>query len=63
MSYVLKPTKMKFKDPVSGNYIGINAITDVSGMVIPNPPNTNGTYILKCTVSNGTKTYSWISES
>lgn len=63
MSYIFKPTKMKFKDPVSGNYIDINAIADTSGTIIPNPPNTNGTYILKCTVSNGTKTYSWISES
>lgn len=27
MSYILKPTKMKFKDPVSGNYVNINAVS------------------------------------
>lgn len=27
MSYVLKPTKMKFKDPISGNYVNINAVS------------------------------------
>ena len=26
--YTLKPTKMKFKDPISNNYVGINAISD-----------------------------------
>lgn len=27
---------------------------------IPNPPSTDGTYTLQCTVSNGVTTYSWI---
>lgn len=61
MSIILKPKKIKFKDPVSGGYIGINSVTDSSGIPIPNPPSTNGTYTLRCVVSNGSKTYSWVS--
>ena len=29
---------------------------------IPDGPSSDGTYVLKCTVSSGTKTYSWVSE-
>lgn len=28
----------------------------------PAPPSQDGTYVLKCTVSNGSVTYSWVSE-
>ena len=28
---------------------------------IPEAPDTDGTYVLRCTVSNGTKTYTWVS--
>jgi len=39
---------------------------DIKGKVeqlygIPEPPSTNGTYKLVCTVANGVKTYSWVS--
>ena len=27
---------------------------------VPEPPSTNGTYVLQCVVSSGTKTYSWV---
>ena len=30
------------------------------GRLMPNPPSTDGTYTLQCTVSNGVATYSWI---
>lgn len=30
--------------------------------VLPSLPSTDGTYILKVTVSNGTPTYSWVNE-
>ena len=30
------------------------------GRQMPNPPSTDGTYTLQCTVSNGVATYSWI---
>ena len=33
---------------------------DVTANNIPAAPTTNGEYLLKCTVSNGTKTYAWI---
>lgn len=29
---------------------------------IPDAPNANGTYVLKCTVSNGVATYSWVTQ-
>lgn len=35
----------------------------VKGADIPEPPKANGTYRLKCVVSNGVKTYSWELES
>lgn len=63
MSVKLKPSKIKFKDPISNQYIGINSL-DISGeAVIPEPPSINGTYTLRCVVSNGTVTYSWVSTS
>lgn len=33
---------------------------DVTANNIPAAPTTNGEYLLKCTVSNGTKTYAWV---
>ena len=35
---------------------------DVIGNIenIPQPPSANGTYTLKCTVSSGVPTYSWV---
>ncbi len=61
MSIILKKQRIKYKDPDSGTYKTINAF-DLSGeAVIPTPPSTNGTYTLRCTVSNGNKTYSWVS--
>lgn len=35
-------------------------ITALEGK-IPTPPSTDGTYVLKCTVADGTPTYSWVS--
>lgn len=35
-------------------------ITSLEGK-IPTPPSTDGTYVLKCTVADGTPTYSWVS--
>lgn len=35
-------------------------ITD--GVNIPNPPTTDGTYTLKCTVASGVATYSWVKD-
>ena len=63
MSVTLKPTKIKYKDPNSQRYIGINSLNISGEAVIPNPPTTNGTYTLRCVVSNGVATYSWVSTS
>lgn len=38
----------------------LNIVTDVK---VPNPPSSNGTYVLECTVASGTPTYSWVAQS
>ena len=43
-------------------YVGCSATSTGGTKIIPLPvpPVTNGTYILQCTVNNGTVAYSWI---
>ena len=45
-------------------YIPIASNSAVSGLLtrVPEAPATNGTYVLKATVSGGVKTYSWVAE-
>lgn len=45
-------------------YVGCNADSTNGKKIIafPEPPATNGTYVLKATVSSGTITYSWVAE-
>lgn len=46
-------------DSYSGVYAG--AAIEITGLM--QPPLTNGSYLLKATVNNGTVTYSWVAES
>ena len=57
--------------PIDGHYIGIDNTSmgydSVNNQIyarqqLPTPPVSDGTYVLKCTVSSGTATYSWIVE-
>ena len=45
-------------------YVGCNSDSTNGKKIIafPEPPATNGTYVLKATVSSGTITYSWVAE-
>lgn len=36
-------------------------VKDEMSIIIPEPPTTDGTYVLKATVSGGVVTYSWVS--
>lgn len=37
-----------------------DAITNKEESIIPDPPTTDGTYTLQCTVTNGVATYAWV---
>lgn len=39
-------------------YLGGNKI--ITNAIIPDPPTTDGTYTLQCTVTNGVATYAWV---
>ena len=47
-------------DGESGKQLELNELIAYIGL--PTPPLENGTYILKATISNGTPTYSWVTE-
>ena len=45
----------------SNSQMALVPLTDVKEL--PDTPTTDGTYVLKCTVADGTATYSWEAES
>ncbi len=57
-------TKLVLNDRNTGldSYSGIYAGAAIEKSGLMKPPMTNGTYVLKVTVSGGTATYSWVSE-
>lgn len=43
-------------------YPSVKAVYDFVNNKVPDAPTTDGNYILKCSISSGTPTYSWVQE-
>ena len=58
-------SSVKTFDWKGNNDVSIQSMGNVPNgtSVVISPPSANGTYKLKCTVSSGTPTYSWVADS
>ena len=52
----------KYKDKLLLGQNGEFSPIDATGIILPTAPSSDGTYILQCVISNGTPTYSWVTQ-